>query len=139
MIARYIIAACCLLAGILAGAADIVLSKGYSVQGVNVVISTTTTTTIPAAKVVTGDGAYLTDPYGSPNGNYLEDGIYNGGMSYKRADGVFCIFQTVPGGAHYISAIKGDTSACWRNTAEVPDGDYTALVQSAGTCTVSNP
>lgn len=75
-------------------------------------------------------------------GNYVEDGLYNGKMSYKRTDGLFYIawFNGIP--AYLLSTEKGvDNDEGFSNTMDLesPFGIYNPQVFSEGNPVASQP
>jgi len=135
---RYTIAFLCILCGIAAGAADIVLSRSYSVQGRDVVMSTTDTI---ALKVATGDALF--GGVESPNGTYAPDGDFNGKPSYKKTAGVaFYIWWGTAASRYFVSLTKDDYTSFWMPADESPEinGTYTAGgAYTTGAVMISDP
>lgn len=77
--------------------------------------------------VVTGD------PNPDCKGNYFEDGIHDGKMSYRRSDNAWYVWWRAILENWFISETKGDTSSIgwWRHNPNI-EGTYIPQLGAAG-------
>jgi len=85
--------------------------------------------------IITGDG----NP--SPNGDYFEDDLYNGKMSYRRGDNAYFLWYDPDGPEYFLSQTKGSDAVSWFNQTadEMPLGTYSDWNYVTGHPVVAEP
>jgi len=84
----------------------------------------------PYVYKVTNDGD---SPAGSPNGYYIEDGLFNGRMSYVRTDSTFYIYWNLIGEWRIGLAKSADPIGSWHGIVTLlPTGTYDPWYSTTG-------
>lgn len=105
-------------------------SQSSSSSESSIIISQSSSSSLsdsPYTKKVTGNG----NP--SPNGWYLDDGIYNGVMSYVREDSGYYLWYNTPSG-FILSLLKGigSSNSWYLSSGANPNGTYDPLFDTTG-------